>query len=159
MPGLRDLLMRFRPVSTPGAAAVGVPADRSAELTAELTPPLSQLDGTAAEADAIRAAAHRAADRIRQDAAHRAADLATRAAAHAERVRAQAADRQQERARRAAAEISAEGERARGALRHHAAERIPSMADRLTDEVRRQLGLPVPRVGGQGGPDGRSGDP
>lgn len=32
----RDLLMRFRPISTPGSAATGLPADRTAELAAEL---------------------------------------------------------------------------------------------------------------------------
>lgn len=144
MVALRDLLLRFRPVSTPGPAATGVPADRTAELTGELTPPLAQLDRTAAEADAVRAAAHRTADGIRRDAARRAADLATRAADRAERVRAQAAARQRERGSRAAAELAAAGERERAALRRRAADRTPALADRLAGDVRRELGLPGP---------------
>ncbi|MEU7642596.1 MULTISPECIES: hypothetical protein [unclassified Streptomyces] len=86
MAGLRDLLMRFRPVSTPGPAATGVPADRTAELAAELTPSLARLDSTAAEAEAVRAAARREADRIRRDAARRAEVITARASARSERV-------------------------------------------------------------------------
>ncbi|MFE3650651.1 hypothetical protein ACFXO2_22985 [Streptomyces sp. NPDC059152] len=157
MAGLRDLLMRFRPVSTPGPAATGVPADRTAELAAELTPSLARLDSTAAEAEAVRAAARREADRIRRDAARRAEVITARASARSERVRTQAADRRLESGRRESAAISGEGQRAEAALRRRAAARIPVMADRLTDEVRRRLGLPSLRTEFPGGPRERGG--
>src|SRR5512135_1507062 len=49
MADLRDFLARFRPAGTPGAARAGVPADRPAELEAEVGPVLALLAGTDAE--------------------------------------------------------------------------------------------------------------
>jgi hypothetical protein len=51
MPRVRDLLYRFRPEGAPGAAAAaGVPADRAAELTAELEPLIAAAEAhTASE--------------------------------------------------------------------------------------------------------------
>ena len=44
MPSARDMLQRFRPIGTPGAAApAGVPADRAAELGRELQPVFDEL--------------------------------------------------------------------------------------------------------------------
>ncbi|MGD3110680.1 hypothetical protein [Streptomyces sp. YGL11-2] len=151
--------MRFRPVSTPGPATVGVPADRTAELAAELTPTLSRLDRTAVEAEAIRLAGRSEADRIRRDAARHADAITARADDLFERVRAQAADRRRELGRREADAVRAEGQRAEAALRRRAAARIPVVADRLTDEVRRQLGLPVLRAGRPPGVEERGGGP
>ncbi len=58
---LRDFLVPdCRPVGLPGpAAAGGVPADQSAELAAELEPPLVSLEETEAEAQAVQTAAWR----------------------------------------------------------------------------------------------------
>ncbi|MFJ1709912.1 hypothetical protein [Kitasatospora sp. NPDC088346] len=47
----RDFLARFRPTGAPGASATGVPADRAAELTAELGPSLAELTQAQEEAD------------------------------------------------------------------------------------------------------------
>ncbi|ANZ13791.1 hypothetical protein SNOUR_02355 [Streptomyces noursei ATCC 11455] len=147
MAGLRDLLMRFRPVGTPGPAATGVPADRTAELTLELTPTLALLDGTADEAEAVRGAARGDADRIRRDAAHRAEVITARAAALSQRIRTKTADRRLELGRQEAAALREEGRCTEAAVRRRAAARIPAMADRLADEVRRQLGLPTTHAG------------
>ncbi|MER7159834.1 hypothetical protein, partial [Streptomyces lydicus] len=87
MAGLRDLLMRFRPVSTPGPAATGVPADRTAELAAELTPTLALLDRTAGQAAAVREAALHEAERIRTEAARQAERLVAGAVDRSGRVR------------------------------------------------------------------------
>jgi vacuolar-type H+-ATPase subunit H len=65
----RDFLDRFRPAGAPGPAArAGVPADRAAELAAEVEPVLALLDGTYAECQQIIAAAQQEADRIAADA-------------------------------------------------------------------------------------------
>ncbi|MFD1659217.1 hypothetical protein ACFSL4_13640, partial [Streptomyces caeni] len=72
---LRDLLARFRPTGTPGAAATGVPADRTAERAAELEPSLARLTEVQREAARIRAAAEREAGTIRRDAARQAAEI------------------------------------------------------------------------------------
>ncbi|WP_369359924.1 hypothetical protein [Streptomyces sp. cg2] len=159
MAGLRDLLMRFRPVSTPGPAATGVPADRAAELAAELTPTLALLDGAADEAEAVRASARREADRIRRDAARHAEAITARATALSERIRTHAARQRLELGRREAATIREEGRRAEAVLRSRAAARIPAMADRLTDEVRRQLGLSALHTEPPGGSRERGGGP
>ncbi|MEK2478607.1 MULTISPECIES: hypothetical protein [Streptomyces] len=159
MAGLRDLLMRFRPVGTPGPAATGIPADRTAELTVELTPTLALLDGTADEAEAVRDTARGEADRIRRDADRRAEVITARATALSRRIRTKTADRRLELGRREAAALRAEGRRTEAALRRRAAARIPAMADRLTDEVRRQLGLPTTHAELPGAPGERGGGP
>ncbi|MFH8680760.1 hypothetical protein [Streptomyces lydicus] len=156
MAGLRDLLMRFRPVSTPGPGATGVPADRTAELAAELTPTLALLDRTAGQAAAVREAAVHEAERIRTEAAHRAERLVAGAVDRSDRVRTEAAARLGERGRRDAAAIRAAGQREAAALGYRAAARLPAVADRVTSQVRGQLGLPglSPRSPGSGKGDG-----
>ncbi|MFI9357975.1 hypothetical protein [Streptomyces lydicus] len=142
MAGLRDLLMRFRPVATPGPAATGVPADRTAELAAELTPTLALLDRADSRAAAVRQAAVHEAERIRTEAAQQAERLVAEAVNRADRVRTRAAARHTERGRRDAAAIRAAGRHDATALMRRAAARLPAVADRVTSEVRRQLGLP-----------------
>ncbi|KAE8765526.1 hypothetical protein, partial [Georgenia thermotolerans] len=69
MPRARDILQRFRPAGTPGAAApAGVPADRVTEMAAELEPVLARLAEAQAEADQVRAAARQEAERRRREA-------------------------------------------------------------------------------------------
>ncbi|MCH0573448.1 hypothetical protein I3F60_30175, partial [Streptomyces sp. MUM 136J] len=126
MPRFREFLSRFRPAGSPGAAVAGaVPADRSAELAAELQPVLALLDDSAREAAAVREAAARdAAERTR--AAAEEADRTVRTArARAPRVREETAARlageaDQETARADAAARSAVRE-----LRERARERTP----------------------------------
>jgi V/A-type H+/Na+-transporting ATPase subunit B len=92
--GFRDFLLRFRRVGSPGRAAPGgVPADRAAELAAELAPPLSLLEEVEAEARRIREEAARVAADRRRDAERQADTIVGRARARADEVRAQAAAR------------------------------------------------------------------
>ena len=74
MPRPRDLLQRFRLAGTPGApAAPGVPADRVAEVSAELEPVLARLAAAEQEAERLRTGARdEAARRIRDAAGPRA---------------------------------------------------------------------------------------
>ena len=72
----RDLLQRFRPAGAPGTAATaGVPADRVAELSAELEPVLALLDEVTEVAGRIRAEGTRDAARVRAAAGERARTL------------------------------------------------------------------------------------
>jgi hypothetical protein len=78
VPSTRDLLQRFRPAATPGAAtATGVPADRRNERAAELAAVFGALESTVAQADRIRLAsiaeAQQRRDRARQVAVARVA--------------------------------------------------------------------------------------
>lgn len=92
MASLRDLLQRYRPVGTPGAAArPGVPADRAAEVATELEPVLALLAGTEDEARRLRAEAREQAHRIREQAAREAEDLVAGARERAAEVRARSA--------------------------------------------------------------------
>lgn len=89
---LRDLLQRYRPVGTPGAAArPGVPADRAAEVATELEPVLALLAATEDEARRLRAEAREQAHRIREQAAREAEDLVAGARERAAEVRARSA--------------------------------------------------------------------
>lgn len=147
MPPWNDFLERFRPAGTPGAAArPGVPADRSQDAAAELTPLLLLLDDVQDEADHIRRAAVERADEIRR-AAQREADLTVaRAREDAQDVRAEA---------KAAAELSAGAawadRRADNAeeierLRERVAERMPEYVGKVVSLVRHWLEEPaVPR--------------
>lgn len=86
MPQWRDFLDRFRPAGAPGAAAPrGVPADRAAELTAELTPLLARLDRVQADIEHEHDTAAQQAERIRE-AGHREA-VAIIERAHADSAR------------------------------------------------------------------------
>lgn len=92
MASLRDLLQRYRPVGTPGAAArPGVPADRAAEVATELEPVLALLAGTEDEVRRLRAEAREEARRIREQAARQAEDLVAGARERAADVRARSA--------------------------------------------------------------------
>lgn len=86
MPHISDLLHRFRPIGAPGSASrAGVPADRVAELAAELEPVLEILAATEERSAAVVAEAEQRAVVIgtgaRTQAAVIAADGRDRAAA------------------------------------------------------------------------------
>lgn len=92
MPQLGDFLNRFRPAGAPGAATrAGVPADREAELSAELGPVLAMLEGADAECVRLAAEARREADRTVADAREEAASISAYSARQAEEARAEAA--------------------------------------------------------------------
>ena len=129
MPQGRGFLERFRPVGTPGAAAArGVPADRVAELAAELAPVFDLLEVTQKQSAAIRAQADDEADRRRAE-ARAGADAevgAARRRAESERAAtaaglARAADVEAEQIL-AAAGLDAD------AVREAAARRLPALA-------------------------------
>jgi cell division septum initiation protein DivIVA len=84
-----QILDRFRPAGTPGAAGrPGIPADRSADAAAELTEMLALLDDAQEEAARTRQAAADRAQEIRSAAYRQAAELLAKARDDAETVRA-----------------------------------------------------------------------
>lgn len=133
----RDLLQRFRPAGAPGtAASAGVPADRVAELSAELEPVLALLDGVGEEAARIRAEGSREAARVRAGAGERARAMVATATREAEADRIAAAARVN---KRAAAEAEATVAAARAeaaALRLRADAHLQEYADRVLAAVR-----------------------
>lgn len=139
---LRDFLERFRPAGTPGASATGVPADRTAERTAELEPALAQLTDVQQEAARIRASADEAAAAGRQAAAREAAELVTAARERAPEVRRQAAEPVLQEARREADALRAAGDRAASAVRERARKRMPELVDRAVADALRLAGGP-----------------
>jgi hypothetical protein len=92
MPSTRDLLQRFRPAATPGAAsATGVPADRADERAAELAGVFTALAATVQEAERIRREARAEAQQRRERARVEASATLASARLEAETVRAQQA--------------------------------------------------------------------
>lgn len=138
---LRGFLERFRPAGTPGAAAQrGVPADRVADLTAELEPLLALLDDVESAAAGIRQAAVDDAARRHADAAQEAAAIVARAQVGADAARAEVAARVRREAQDEAAAAVAAGEERVAALRAEVAARMPAYVDRVVDEVRALVG-------------------
>ena len=90
MPQWQNILDRFRPAGTPGAAGrPGIPADRSADAAAELTAVLALLDDAQEEAARTRQVAVDRGQEIRRAAHRQAAELVAKARDDAETVRAQ----------------------------------------------------------------------
>ncbi|QYX82352.1 hypothetical protein [Streptomyces akebiae] len=166
MAGFRDFLTRFRPAASPGRAAPGgVPADRSAELRAELAPPLALLEQVEAEARSIRERAADTAVSRRQEAERQEEAIVAEAREEARRVRARAAERVLRAAEGEAAELRAAAEREATAVRERARTRMSPLADRVLAQVWEDLAAeerpspaPAPhRSPGCGRP--REGDP
>jgi len=145
MPRMRDLLQRFRPAGTPGAAARrGVPADRVSELAAELEPVRVMLAATGDEAARIRAQGRQEAERRRQVASARAQATIASAVSLADADRAHAAIRV---GRAASAETAAtlgSAEDAARDLRRRAAGQLPDLVDRVVAAVRDRLEMTSP---------------
>jgi len=142
MPRARDLLERFKPAGTPGAAAHrGVPVDRVAEFAAELEPVLAKLSETADEADQIRAQGRLEAERRRAAAVELAQATLASAASLAAADRAQEATRLSRASTTETAETLGAAERAVGELRQRAAARLPALVDEVVAAVGSGLGL------------------
>ena len=140
MPRSRDILQRFRSAGTPGAAtATGVPADRVAELSAELEPVLARLVAVQEEATRIRAEAESEAERRRQAAVEDASALVAAAHRQAAAERADAALRLARQAEEETAATLAAAERDAMMARRRAAERMPSYVERVVSAVRAAL--------------------
>ena len=161
MAGFRDFLMRFRPVGSPGRAAPGgVPADRSAELSAELDPPLSMLEQAEAEARAVSERAVRRAAEVRAEATRQAEEIVEQARARTHDVRVETADRVRREAEAEAAELLASAEHEAAAVRHRIETRMPVLVDRVAEFVTEELGrgraVTDQAPGPRGEPGGRS---
>jgi hypothetical protein len=136
VPDLSDFLTRFRPVGTPGAAALrGVPVDRVTEREAELRPVLALLAETQREGARIRRAAADEAEQRRFRARRQAETIVAEARGRAAAERAAAAARattlvadERRQAEAAAAERSAR-------LRAAAAQRMPELVDKALAPV------------------------
>ncbi|QKV90602.1 hypothetical protein HUT19_01495 [Streptomyces sp. NA02950] len=163
MAGLRDFLLRFRPVGSPGRASPGgVPADRTAELAAELEPPLALLEGAEDEARHIRNSAAREAAAKRRAAERRAEEIVEHARDRAREVRATSAARVRRDAETEAAELLATAQREAAAVRRRAEERMPALLDRVARLVAEDIGTPRTPTGeppSSGGPDSGRRDP
>ncbi|MBE1494023.1 vacuolar-type H+-ATPase subunit E/Vma4 [Amycolatopsis lexingtonensis] len=146
MPAIRDLLDRFRPAGTPGAAArPGVPADRRTEAAAELEPVLASLDDTQARVAEIRREAAKEASRRRREALARAEAIVAQARIDAASARADAALRVRREGTAEATALAetaaAEADRVRALI----AERMPALVEHVLGEARSildQLGHP-----------------
>ncbi|MFF7647562.1 hypothetical protein [Streptomyces canus] len=136
MTGFRDFLTRFRPVASPGRAAPGgVPADRSAELHAELAPPLALLGQAEADARSVRECADTAAAARLREAEVLAEEIVADAREQARRARERAAERSLRAAEAEAAELLAEAEREAAAVRDRARSRTPALTERALASV------------------------
>ncbi|MFF7652514.1 hypothetical protein ACFZCY_22275 [Streptomyces sp. NPDC007983] len=156
MAGLRDFLLRFRPVGSPGRAAPGgVPADRTAELTAELDPPLALLEEAEEEARHIRDGAAREAAERRRAAERQAQEIVESSQDRAREVRATSAARVRRNAEAEAAELLATAQRETAAVRRRAEERMPRLLDRVADMVAEDIETPHAPAKGRPGDAGR----
>jgi hypothetical protein len=133
---LRDLLDRFRPVGSPGAASpVGVPADRGAELTAELEPIFTTLAEVERACAALRSEAAVAAERRRQAARAEAEAVVAAGREHAAQERAGAAVGAQQLAAEQAHAQLAGSSLEQSHLRARATERMPAFVDQVVVAV------------------------
>lgn len=137
MPKLRNLLDRLRPAGIPGAAArAGVPADRVAELTAELAGVFGAFEPVEAECRAIRAAAERDARDVRQRAADQAEAMVADARANAGVQRAAAAAEAARHVSAGREALEADAERLAARIRVRADERMPALVERAMEILR-----------------------
>ena len=149
MPRARDLLNRFRPSGTPGAAgAAGVPADHEAGASEELAALFAALAPTERECQAAVDRAAADARRIREDAEEEAVRLVTAARDRQPEERAAVVARQREHGAAEAAATTAEAERRAAEVRTLARERTAGCVEDVVDTVRALLAGPT-------GPDPR----
>jgi vacuolar-type H+-ATPase subunit H len=140
MPRSRDILTRFRPTGTPGAAApTGVPSDRVAEATAELEPVIALLADAQQEAAGIRADAEREAERRLREATEYERSLVASAHRQAEAERANASLQATGRAEEDAASTLSTAEREAADIRQRASERMSAYVDAVVSAVRGAL--------------------
>lgn len=152
MPGVRDLLDRFRPAGAPGPAGIaGVPADRQDSVAAELKPVFAALAEVEEECERLRRDAARAAARHADaaDAQAHALVAGARNGAGAERAAAAARVREDAAAEVAHLEASAAGEA--DEIRRRNAHRRPWLLSQVIERVRADLA--ALDGGGPGPPD------
>lgn len=150
MPRVRDLLYRLRPAGAPGAASTaGVPADRRADLAAELEPLFAQLATTEQECTAAVVRARTEAEDIRARSAERARRIVSEAEERASAERAAAAAQARGRAGDHPAEALLAARREAAQLRDRAIERMPAYVAEVVASVCAVMGgdRPVERPG------------
>jgi len=141
LPRARDLLNRFRPSGTPGAAgAAGVPVDREAGTADELAPLFSALAPTERECEALIAGAEADARRIRRRADEEAARLVTEAGERQASERAAVVAEVRDHRAAAAAAAAVDAERRAAAIRDRAASRTGACVDDVVAAVRAFVG-------------------
>jgi hypothetical protein len=141
----RDLLERFRPAGTPGAAARrGVPADKLSELFDELAPVLALLASDMEQAKRVREEAQAEAVERRRRAQERARSIVAAALSGAGADRADAATRLTRAAADETEAVRASGGETAGLVRRTAEMRLPAYTERVVAEVRSRLGLAPP---------------
>ena len=133
----RDFLDRFRPAGAPGSAArAGVPADRAAELAAEVEPVLALLDDTRSECDQIIEWARQEADRIAAEAHAEVARIGQEAARNARAARDEAAAEVLAQARAEVQETAAEADQQALRIGRLARRRLPELVATAVGTVR-----------------------
>ncbi|WP_432826558.1 hypothetical protein [Dactylosporangium sp. CA-092794] len=153
--GMWELLRRFRPAGTPGAAApAAVPANPEQQAAAELGPVFNALAAARAEAAGIRASAAHDAEERERSAAAEAGRIIAAAQDAARSVRDEAFSlAQRDVERTGAALVTAAREQAAG-LRA----RDPDALDRAADAVVRAALAAIGAAPGPA-PDARTGSP
>jgi len=142
MPGVLDLLDRFRPVVAPGAdAPSAVPADRRREAASELAEVFGVAEDYQQEADHIRTTATARAERILRDADQRAERIVDQARRQADATRAEAAAAVRAEAEVDLAAITAEAARQADEVRRHAAKVLPGLVNEVVAESMSVVGL------------------
>ncbi|MCM4084359.1 hypothetical protein [Paractinoplanes hotanensis] len=140
MPGLRDLLSRFRAAGAPGApGAAGMPVDLRTGVTAELEPVFAALAATTAECERRRAAGATEADLRVDEARRRAAAMISQAEGAAQAARATEAARVHELARTALVAVEGESRAAAEEIARRAADRLPGLVREVVETVRRDI--------------------
>jgi len=133
---VRDVLHSFRPAGAPGAAgAAGVPADRGADLAAELEPVFAQLASTERECAGIAARAGQAAAKVRAREAERARGTIAAARARMDAERAAAVAQMRPNALEKSTSAAAAAEREAAAIRRYAGEHMGSYVDLVVASV------------------------
>jgi vacuolar-type H+-ATPase subunit H len=136
----RNLLERFRPVGTPGAAApAGVPADRTAEAATEVAPVLAALRPTLEECATIRTAAEEMARQRVADAEEQAQRLLAQFQLEVPEERAVSAAAVRQSGLAAVEQLLADATEDARRLRERAASRLPAVVDHVVALVRADL--------------------
>jgi vacuolar-type H+-ATPase subunit H len=143
MARVRDILYRFRPAGSPGAAGTaGVPVDRGADLAAELGPLFAQLADTETACDALVETARSEAVARHGRAIDAAHALIERARDEAVVERAASAAATQSAGETQLASILAHAEAEAEEVRRRAAARLPDHVARVVAFVRTVSDLP-----------------
>jgi hypothetical protein len=140
VPRVRDLLARFRPAGSPGAATTaGVPADRRESVARELDSVFAELAPAIRRCAIIRGEGTAAAARCEVDAAERAQAAIERARSESGAERAATAAALRARVAAAASESVAEAEAEAARVRRRADQQRDALVAKILSQVRADL--------------------